>query len=69
MALSILVLCFASNLRALVVALVIILTIACSLMIQVLHIYRGEIAPRPIFCPSSRTIVLDDLLRMPFIIF
>jgi hypothetical protein len=69
MALSILVLCFVSNLRALVVALIIILTTACSLKIHVLHIYRGEIAPRPIFCPSGRIIVLDDLLRRPFIIF
>jgi hypothetical protein len=33
------------------------------------HIYRGVIAPGPIFCPSSRTIVLDDSLRRPFVIF
>jgi hypothetical protein len=33
------------------------------------HIYWGTIAPGPVFCPSGRTIVLDDLLRRPFIIF
>jgi hypothetical protein len=29
------------------------------------HIYRGAIAPGHIFCPSGRTIVLDDSLRRP----
>jgi hypothetical protein len=33
------------------------------------HIYRGGIAPGPIFCPGGSAIVLDDLLKRPFIIF
>jgi hypothetical protein len=81
MALRILVLCFASKLRALVVLLVIISIIAYSLMmwlsiyIYILHpyiyiyIYRGAIATKPIFGPSGRIMVLDDSLRRPFIIF
>jgi hypothetical protein len=35
----------------------------------VLRICRVSITPGPIFCPSGRTIVLDDLLRKPFVIF
>jgi hypothetical protein len=48
-------------LRALAVSLVIILTTACSLMMQ-LSIHKDSIAPGPVFCPGGRTIVLDDLL-------
>jgi hypothetical protein len=55
-------------LRTLAVSLVIISTTACSLMMGE-HIYRGAIAPGPVFCPRGRTIVLDDLLRRPFVIF
>jgi hypothetical protein len=55
MALCILVLCFARKLRAFVVLLVIILTTAYSLMMW-LSIYRGVIAPGPVFCPGGRTI-------------
>jgi hypothetical protein len=32
-------------------------------------IYRGAIAPGPVFCPGGRTIVLDNSLRRPFVIF
>jgi hypothetical protein len=33
------------------------------------QIYSGAIAPRPVFGPSGRTIVLDDSLTRPFIMF
>jgi hypothetical protein len=33
------------------------------------HINQGAIAPGSIFCPSDRTIILNDSLRRPFIIF
>jgi hypothetical protein len=62
------VLCFTSKLRALAVSLVIILTTAYSLMMQ-LSIYIGCDSPRAVFCPVGRTIVVDDLLRRPFAIF
>jgi hypothetical protein len=33
------------------------------------HIYRGAIAPGPVFCPGGKTIVLDNFLRRPFVVF
>jgi hypothetical protein len=32
------------------------------------QINQGVIVPGPIFCPSGKTIILDDSLRRPFII-